>query len=433
VKKKEVSTGYEPRELQLRLHSSLKRFNVIVAHRRFGKTVCVINEMIDRALRCTLKNPQYAYLAPTYGQAKRVAWNYLKDFCADIPGAKPNEAELKIEIFRKNDKVTIMLLGTESPGSLRGIYLDGCVLDEFAESDPTVWTQVIRPALSDRKGWAIFIGTPKGQNHFYEVYTLANELKGNWFSCVYRASETGVVDEEELIEARKAMSEEEYMQEYECSFSGANTAAYFGKYILEAEKEDRITSVSYDKTLTVDTFWDLGKSDSTAIWFVQQLANQIRLIDYLETSGEEIEFYAKALKEKKYNYGEHYLPHDADAQILGMAKTRREQLISLGVRPIRIVAKAGVDDSIQAARALLNRCWFDAVKCKRGIDALRAYERKWDAKNKIYQSKPLHNWASHGSDAFRYLAVGIRPDRMDIRDNNRFPAHAEMEYNVFEY
>jgi hypothetical protein len=178
----EVAIPYVPRPFQAVLHAGLKRFNLLVCHRRFGKTVFSIMEMIDRGLRNDLRNPQYAYIAPTYGQAKRVAWEYLKYYCSHIPNAKANEAELRIDIMREHvdgskDKIRFMLLGAENPDSLRGIYLDGCILDEYAQCPPAIWGEVVRPALSDRKGWAIFIGTPKGQNHFHEMLLLYTKKK----------------------------------------------------------------------------------------------------------------------------------------------------------------------------------------------------------------------------------------------------------------
>ena len=195
-----VKTGYIPRKIQLYLHNAMKRFNVLVCHRRFGKTVFTINEMIDQGLRNPRKNPQYAYFAPYYGQAKRVAWDYFKDFTKNIPGVRVNEADLRIEIDRpdRGDKVRFMLLGADNPGSIRGIYLDGAVLDEYAEMDTTIWGQVIRPALADRLGWAIFIGTPKGQNQFFDIYELATK-DPEWFTAVYKASETHLIPKSELV------------------------------------------------------------------------------------------------------------------------------------------------------------------------------------------------------------------------------------------
>ena len=190
MSKQIVTTGYSPRPLQAKIHRELKRFNVLVCHRRFGKTHLCLNEIIDRGLRCPHRNPQYSYVAPTYGQAKRVAWSILKEYVKDLPNLEINESELRIDIPRPHlgDHVRILLLGAENPGSVRGIYLDGVVLDEFAEMSPVIWSQVLRPALSDRLGWAIFIGTPKGTNAFYDLYRAAQENK-EWYSAIFRASE----------------------------------------------------------------------------------------------------------------------------------------------------------------------------------------------------------------------------------------------------
>ena len=252
-----------------------------MCHRRFGKTVLVLNEILDRALRCEHKNPQYAYIAPTYGQAKRVAWTMLKDFVLHIPGVVTNEAELRIDIPRGGDFIRIMLLGAENPGSLRGIYLDGVVLDEYAECDPRVWGEVVRPALSDRLGWAIFIGTPKGSNHFYEIYKKAQGLD-SWFTAIYKASETGIILRSELEAAAQEMSEEEYNQEYEADFGAALMGAYYGKEMKQADSEKRITTVSYDPAVQVHTFWDLGIGDSTSIWCMQLVGKEYHLITMSE-------------------------------------------------------------------------------------------------------------------------------------------------------
>ena len=434
---KRIETGYKPRELQAYLHNSLKRFNVLVCHRRFGKTVFSINEMIDQALRNTRINPQYAYFAPFYGQAKRVAWDYLKDFTKQIPGVTVNEAELRVDIARPNpnhisgfDRVRIMLLGADNPASIRGIYLDGGILDEFAEMDPTVWGQVIRPALSDREGWAIFIGTPKGQNDFYKIYNLALETRTeDWVPALFKASETGIISKAELEAAALTMSPEEYAQEFECSFTAALIGAYYGKLVETAEKEKRVTNVPHDPAVEVDTFWDLGIGDTTVIWFLQQVGQELHLIDYIEQSGQGLAWYVKELKKKDYTYGQHYLPHDGGARELGTGKTRQETLVLLGIRTI-VLARQAIDDGIHAARMLLPKCWFDAVKCKRGIEALKNYQRKWDPKNKIFLLKPKHDWASHGADGFRTLAMGLRPNHAKM-NNKKFPRQAEMEYDIF--
>lgn len=436
-----VDTGYTPRPLQALIHQKMRRFNVFVCHRRFGKTVCVLNEMIDQGLRFDkksrdgkdLRNPQYAYIAPTYGAAKRIAWEYLKDFTKMIEGAKPNEAELRIDIPRphKGDKIRFMLLGAENPGNLRGIYLDGVILDEYAECDPSIWSAVIRPALSDRKGWAMFIGTPKGRNHFYDVYH-ATLGRSNWFHAIFKASETGYVEKEELEEARITMSEEEYNQEYECSFSAALVGAYYSRQLAELDRKKKLrANVPYDPALSVYTFWDLGIGDSNAIWFAQVFNSEVRLIDYEEDNGRDLDYWVKLVKEKNYDYARHVLPHDAAARSLETGKTRLESLKEKGLKDSEIQPRQAFDDGIHAVRMILPRCVFDKFECERGILCLENYQKKYDAKNKVFSNKPLHDWSSHGSDAFRYLALWLDnlTKRVKVKD---LPRHCENEYNIFD-
>jgi hypothetical protein len=349
-----------------------------------------------------------------------------------LPGVSTHEQDLRLEIERPSlgDKVKFMLLGAENPGSIRGIYLDGVILDEYAECDPTIWSQVVRPALSDRLGWAIFIGTPKGQNHFFDIYQTAIKNKDHdWFSAVYKASDTGVIPASELDAARREMEDEEYLQEFECSFSAALVGSYYGKLLDEAQNQGRLTEIKYDPALPVSTYWDLGIGDTTAIWFCQQYRDEFRWIDYVEMSGEGLDYYARELKNRKYVYGEHVLPHDAAARELGTGKSRVETLISLGIRP-RVLPIQSVDDGIHASRMLLRKSVFDRVKCERGLNSLRNYQRKWDSKNKIWSNKPLHNWASHGADAFRVAALGTREEGFLPKKPSQAVA-ADIDYDIF--
>jgi len=235
----DVLIPYEPRPLQRDIHHSLKRWNVIVCHRRFGKTVLAVNELIRQAVECDKDRPRFAYLAPTYKQAKSIAWDYLKHYSRPIPGIKVNESELRIDYPWG---ARIQLFGCDNPDALRGIYLDGVVLDEYAQMPSSLFGEVIRPALSDREGWALFIGTPKGHNAFHTLYNQACKDPG-WFTAIYRASETGIVPPAELEDARKIMTEDEYEQEYECSWSAAIQGAIYGKHISEAEKEGRVRHI----------------------------------------------------------------------------------------------------------------------------------------------------------------------------------------------
>lgn len=384
------------------LHDRSKRWAVGVCHRRAGKTVACINELIKGALTCSLPEPRFAYIAPLYSQAKDVAWSYLKRFTGNIPGVVPYENELRVDLPNGG---RVRLYGADNYDRMRGIYLDGVVIDEYGDIDPRAWQEVIRPALSDRRGWAIFIGTPKGRNHFSDLWDAAGR-DPDWYALMLKASQTGLIAPEELADARKSMTADQYAAEYECSFQAAVIGSYFGREMNQAEADKRITRVPWEPKLQVHTAWDLGIGDSTAIWFAQLAGKEIRLIDYLENSGVGLDWYAKELRSKPYVYGEHILPHDAEVKELGTGRSRLETLGSLGVVNTRIIAAQSVADGINAARLLIPQCWFDAEKCERGVNALRNYRREFDEKLKAFKDRPLHDWSSHGSDAFRYFALG---------------------------
>jgi len=407
---------YAPRIHQSNLHKLLKRFSVLVAHRRFGKTVFAINELIEKAENCKKEAPRFAYLAPYYRQAKNVAWDHLKRFTREIDDIRHHETELRCD-FPNGARIT--LYGADFPDRLRGLYFDGIVLDEFAQMEPRIWSEVIRPALVDRLGWAVFIGTPRGRNAFWKLYERARRDK-DWFTAIYRASETGLIGGKELAAARKEMSEEEYEQEFECSFEAPLSGSYYGKLMAQAEGTQRIREVPWDPALPVTTAWDLGIGDSTAIWFCQQLGAEVRLIDYLECSGVGLDYYAKALQERPYVYGEHLLPHDVQVNEMGTGKSRLEVLAALGIRA-RVLPQLKVDDGIQAVRALLPRCWFDGGKCARGLEALRNYRRAFDIHLGYFRPAPVHDWSSHGADAFRYLALGLKSEAEKPMEKIEYP------------
>lgn len=382
-------------------------------HRRGGKTVSAINDLEKRAIQNTRKwpPPKYAYIAPYYNQAKRIAWGYAKYYADPLPGREFNESELKITYPGGQQ---LRLFGADNPDALRGDYLDGAVLDEYGDWNPTVWPLVVRPMLSDFEGWGSFIGTPKGKNGFFDVHTAAEADPENWFTMTLRASQSGLIAPDELEDLRKSMSAEQFAQEFECSFEVAMIGSYYGTELQAARAEGRITDVPYDPTKPVYTAWDLGIGDSTAIIFAQINGSQVCIIDYYEANGVGLEHYARHLKQElKYIYATpHIYPHDAAHKDLSTGRERVVTLQQLGL-PGRVLPASGVEDGIQASRMLLARCWIDKTKCARLIDALHAYRREWDEDRKVFKTKPMHDWASHGADAFRYLAMGL-PERMGL-------------------
>jgi hypothetical protein len=360
-----------------------------------------VNELIKGALSCQRDKPRFAYIAPLFKQAKDVAWEYLKEYTAVIPGREVNETELRVDLPNGS---RVRLYGADNPDSLRGIYLDGVILDEYADMRPSIWTEVLRPALSDRLGWATFIGTPKGHNDFWQKWQ-DSENNPDWFRLMLKASETGIISPAELAAARRDMSEDEFAQEFECSFTAAVRGAYYAKDLEQADKEERIRNIPIEKVET-HTAWDLGIDDSTAIWFYQTVNKEVRLIDYYEASGVGLEHYAKVLKEKPYIYGKHYLPHDAEVKELGTGMSRIETLAGFGIRA-DVVKMQRVEDGINAVRQLLPRCYFHATNCKQGIEALRLYRKEWNDKTQTFRQNPLHDWTSHAADAMRYLALSV--------------------------
>jgi phage terminase large subunit len=401
----EVVIPYSPRPLQLAIHEALDahRFGVVVCHRRFGKTVMAINHLIRAALTCEKERGRFAYVGPTYRQAKAIAWDYLKHYSRPVPGSDFNESELRVD-FPNGSQVR--LYGADNPDALRGIYLDGVVPDEFGLMQGKVWSEVLRPALTDRKGWAVFIGTPNGKNAFWELRDFA-AADPAWYLAEYKASETEILPADELDLARSTMSADAYAQEFECSFEASVRGAVFAKEMQFLREFKRIGKVNWEPSLPVNTAWDLGISDSTAIWFVQLASNEARVIDYYEASGEALGHYVNVLKSKPYTWGKHIVPHDAQVRELGTGKSRLEILQSLGVQAT-VSPNLGLHDGIEAARMFLKRCWIDAEHCKQGIECLQNYRREENTRTGELKSDPVHDWASHGADAFRYAAIGMK-------------------------
>ncbi len=362
-----------------------------------------VADLVDAALRCTKVDPRFAYVAPFYVQAKDVAWGYLKRFTAPIDGVKFNEAELRVDL---PNGARIRLYGADNYDRMRGVYLDGVVLDEYADMPPGAWSEVIRPALSDREGWAIFIGTPKGRNEFWRVWENAQGDPA-WFTMMLKASDSGIVATAELADAAKDMTPEQYAQEFECSFDAAIIGAYYAADIVRSESEGRIGVFPADPSLPVHTAWDLGIGDSTAIWLWQAAPDGLRVIDHIEDHGKPLAHYVAELSARGHRYGFDFVPHDAKARELGTGRTRVETLDALGRHP-RLAPMHTVDDGINATRVMFERMRFDAEHCAAGIEALRQYRTDYDEKTKAFRDRPRHDWTSHTADAARYMALAYR-------------------------
>ena len=401
-----IEIDYRPRPQADEFHNRKERFALLVAHRRFGKTVATINDLIRACFTIPRDDVRVAYIAPYLSQAKAVAWDYVLQYTKDIPNIKVNHSELRIDF---PNGARLRLYGADNYNAMRGLYFDLVVLDEMADFPASAWPTVIRPSLVDRQGGATIIGTPKGKNEFWEMYDFAQN-NPEWWCRMFKASETNLIDEGELEEAKRTMGEDRYAQEFECSFEAAIQGAYYAQEMKQATENGRIVIVPYDPSVAVVTAWDLGIGDSTAIWFAQFVGQEIRIIDYYESSGVGLDHYAKVLSEKGFHYEKHILPHDVRVKELGTGKSRLETLDALGIRQVEIAPQLSVDDGIQAARSMIARCWFDEENCSRGIEALRQYRREFDERLKTWRGRPLHDWTSHGADAFRYLAVGYRPD-----------------------
>lgn len=398
----EIDLGYRPRPPQLDIHNAANanRFTVVVAHRRMGKTVSAIMHLIDAALNNEQKDPRYAYIAPTYAQAKRVAFDYLVEYTRPL-GAKVNIAELRVDFLGKR----ISLYGSENGDSLRGQYFDGVVLDEIGDQNPKIWNEILRPALADRKGWCLFIGTPKGNNHFADFKERALKADG-WKFLEFKASETGILDAKELADAKAEMGDDKYKQEFECSFDAPVEGAYYGSLLNETDEQSRVTTIPRDTLARLVCSWDLGVSDSTCIWVAQIVGKEIQLIDAHENHGVGLDYYVSWLRDKGYDKAQHILPHDVRVREMSTGKSRQEVLMEAGLE-VTIAPSLSVADGIQAVRRLLPRCWFDKENTKQGLSALRNYRRVFDEKRNVFFDTPLHDWASHYADSFRYLAIGL--------------------------
>ena len=409
-----ITIPYKPRAQQALVHKELDkyRYAVLCCHRRFGKTVMVLNHLIRAALTNKNHNPRLAYIAPTYKQAKSIAWDYLKYYTKNIPGTKYNESELRCD-FVNGARIT--LLSSENFDSIRGIYLDMVAIDEVAQVSQGLIDEVVTPALSDRKGKMFLIGTPKGMNNIFYDYYLKSQSDDKWYLYKAKASETKIVEKDELDAALAVMGEAKYQQEFECSFVGNIQGSIYGDLVDDLDDAKRIGGVPYNPAHLVHTAWDLGYTDACSIIFFQQVNHNIHIIDYYENEKEALPHYAEVLKEKEYIYGNHYAGHDVEQTHFSSGYSRREVAANYGIR-FRVAPRINLEDGIHAVKMILPRCKIDSDKCSDLLIALRHYHRKYNDKERVYKIKPVHDFSSHPMDALRYLATGIQEETITNKD-----------------
>lgn len=394
-----ITIPYVPREHFRPLHASQKRWKFVVAHRRAGKTVALCNQVIRKALenKRAFPPPRYAYIGPSFAQAKDLVWGYYKYYTEVLPKVRVIEGDL--QVILPNGALINLYGGSAAYERMRGLYFDGVVADEYPLLNPAMLGSVIRPCLADYQGWAVISGTSNGDDHFHDLKKRAEQEPDKWDLYSIPITQTDALLEDEVAEMRKDMTADEFAREMMCSFDAPIEGSYYGEVMNQIDMDGQITGVPYDPNALVFTWWDLGIDDEMVIWFVQRCGRELHVIDFLQNTGKGLEFYVGQIKSKPYQYGVHVLPHDIKARELGTGVSRKEVLD--GMLPNLFVCPSHtVEDGISATRAAIRLMWFDKQRCEPGIMALRNY-------HKTGTGKPLHNWASHASDAMRIGCVAL--------------------------
>jgi len=453
---------FQPRSYQLELLQAMtagqKKRGIAVWHRRAGKDITILNAV---ATLMRLRSGIYYYFLPTYAQAKKIVWDGIdyngRPFLANFPSElieDKHQTELKITyktsaMLAGGAGSIFQLIGGDNIDSIVGTNPVVCVYSEYSIMNPRAW-ELTLPILQENGGSALFAFTPRGRNHGWKLWKAARSNPTEWFTSMKTVDDTRrdapgedgsyVVSPEQIEAARRSgMSEEMIQQEFYCSFEGAMVGAYYADQIALARAEGRIAKVPYNPMYPVDTAWDVGVDDATAIWFTQTISGQCRHIEYLEAAGHGLDWYARELRMRPYNYGRHYAPHDVAVREWSTGNTRlqiagRREGLHFNPQP-----KLSLEDGIEATRSLIPISVYDAEKCAKGIDALSSYRREFDDKTQTWRTTPVHDWASHGSDAERIRAIAWRSDlggtrtdwastRFNIHDDVAGQEHAERSF-----
>lgn len=393
-----------------------------VWHRRSGKDDVALHWTATAAFE---RVGNYWHMLPEASQARKAIWDAVNPHTSlrRIDEAFPLEIRKRTRdhdmLIEFANGSTWQVVGSDNFRGLIGSTPIGIVYSEWQRADPVSW-DYLRPILRENGGWSLFLYTAKGKNHGYTLYNMAKKRMaedGSWFAQLLTVTDTG---NEHFAEAERkdGMSEDMVQQEYYCSFDSANPGAYYGKQMAAAWKEGRIGRVPVEPGVPFETWWDLGMDDSMSIWFTQTVVREIRCVHYYESSGEGFSHYINYIddwaKIHEVRPARHGMPHDIEVRELGTGKARKEVVQTMGLKPVIVAPQLDLESGIEQVRKLLPQCWFDEKECERGISALTEYSKKWDEKNKVFAPHPDHNWASHGADSFRTMAV-LHPGRAGVK------------------
>jgi phage terminase large subunit len=410
---------------------------VCVWHRRSGKDELALHWT---ATACMEKPATYWHMLPQANQARKAIWEAVNPHTGKrrIDEAFPHEIRSNTReqemMIKFVNGATWQVVGSDNFNALVGSPPYGIVFSEYSLADPAAW-DYLRPILAENGGWALFIYTARGKNHGYTLYRMA-QRNPDWFSQRLTVDETKAISAKTIEDERNSgMSEDMIQQEYYCSFDAANPGAYYGKEMAQAWKEGRVCHVPVEQGVDCETWWDLGMDDSMSIWITQTVGRELRAINYIEHSGEGLGYYAKQLKnfaeEVGINYVRHVMPHDIEVRELGTGKSRKDVARGMGIKPIEVAPKLEIEDGIDAVRRTLPFCWFDEMRCAKGIAALTEYSKDWDEKGRVFALRPKHNWASHGADAFRTLGVTHRFQEIASAFGPRASHKAQTDYDPY--
>lgn len=441
--------NFKPRPYQLdflkAMDSGIKR-SLLVWHRRSGKDLCTFNWVIKKLM----EHPAICYyIFPTYSQAKKAIWDskdsdgrpFLEYIPKEIIESK-HQQEMKIKLINGS---LFQMVGSDNVDSIMGTNPKIVVFSEYAMQSPQAW-DYIRPILGANGGVAIFISTPRGKNHFYDMYNNVKTSK-DWFVSKCSVEDTGIFSKDDINrENLEGMSEELIQQEYYVSFTKGVEGSYYGRLIEQARNEKRICSVPYETRSPVHTAWDIGYGDSTSITFWQQVGGELRIIDFYEAQGEGIAHYAKIMQGKPYVYGTHYMPHDAGSGSIQTGRTLQDVAYEQGIKTTILPREMDIQTGIEAVRSMLSVAYFDEVKCKHLLKCLENYHKKYNEKTQSYSESPLHDWTSHAADSIRYMASAriqfgrgpgsLTPDKLNqLKSNAGFGPkpvpYSQMKHNPF--